>query len=697
MGVMNKLRDNTGVILWILVISFGIIWVLQDSGAFDAVGSRAAGNLIVVDGEGISIDEYQRRVDQESEFIRQQNPEAGPQELDAAADQAFEALIEGRLLEREMARLGLTVTDEEVRQMIIGEDPHPVIRMYFGDGQGGVNRASLMSFIEAPEARADLVALEVYLRDIRRQEKFQALLLSSVRVSNVEVMAEHVRRTRSVSAEVVGLRFGSIPDAEITLTENELRTFYSNNRNDFRREKTADLLIVAASKNPTRQDTVLVRNELERLRGAFASTENDSIFVRDQGSDVPFSAAFVLPNALDANVAAAIFPNPTQGQVYGPVFSGDTGYLVKVTGVRPASETFVRARHILLQAPEDNAEMRASARDQLVALQGRIQRGELSFEDAARTVSQDGSAQQGGDLGWFGRGAMVAPFEQAAFGATIGQVVGPVATQFGLHLIRVDSRASSEVQVAQIGRVVQADLSTLRAAQNQLEDIRYFAEQSGADGLRAEAERLGLRVQTQTVQVDQDVFPGIGRSNSLSRFLANATASQMSDIIELNDRYALVMVEAVTPEGFRPFEDVRAEVEARVLRDRKMTLATQRLQEALAAGFDGLAERVAGATFANVSLSQANPFVIGFGRVPQLAGAVSRRAAGQTTGLVRGEDAVFVARVSSVNEAPELSAEERTNIRQQLLNRRRQVVLNRYLQTLREQANVEDNRASLLL
>lgn len=62
MGVMNKLRENTGVILWILVISFGIIWVLQDSGAFDVVG-RTGDTIAEVNGDPISYQEYVRAVE----------------------------------------------------------------------------------------------------------------------------------------------------------------------------------------------------------------------------------------------------------------------------------------------------------------------------------------------------------------------------------------------------------------------------------------------------------------------------------------------------------------------------------------------------------------------------------------------------------------------------------------------------------
>ncbi|MFA6803623.1 MAG: peptidylprolyl isomerase [Candidatus Methanomethylophilaceae archaeon] len=85
----------------------------------------------------------------------------------------------------------------------------------------------------------------------------------------------------------------------------------------------------------------------------------------------------------------------------------------------------VCAAHILVKTEKE-------AKDLLTKIDG----GE-KFEDLARRYSTCPSGKKGGDLGWFGRGDMVAPFETAAFSAAKGSVVGPVKTEFGWHLILV--------------------------------------------------------------------------------------------------------------------------------------------------------------------------------------------------------------------------------------------------------------------
>src|SRR5690606_16740152 len=135
------------------VISFGVLWVLQDSGAFDAVGQMAGTNIIVVNGDAITYDEYNRALDARLEQYQSQAGESmPPQMVDLERDRVFEALVMDKLREHEIRRLGITVTDDELADMVLGENPHPIIQMYFGDGQGGINRSLLQNFIEDPQA-----------------------------------------------------------------------------------------------------------------------------------------------------------------------------------------------------------------------------------------------------------------------------------------------------------------------------------------------------------------------------------------------------------------------------------------------------------------------------------------------------------------------------------------------------------------
>lgn len=91
----------------------------------------------------------------------------------------------------------------------------------------------------------------------------------------------------------------------------------------------------------------------------------------------------------------------------------------------------VRAKHILVNKED---------LDMLQDIKQAIETGAISFEDAATDISICPSKRKGGDLGFFSKGMMVKPFEEAAFNAETNQVIGPVKTKFGYHLIKVEDK-----------------------------------------------------------------------------------------------------------------------------------------------------------------------------------------------------------------------------------------------------------------
>lgn len=694
MGVMNKLRDNAGAILILLVFAFGVIWVLNDVGLFDVSGARAVGNTIVVNGESIDAQEYSNRVSQEVQMLQQQNPDAGEELQDAANERAYEGLIADRLVSAEMDRFGITVSDAEVTDLIYGANPHPAILQYFGNQQGGVD-VNRLNELRTREPQS-FIALEDYIRSNRRQEKFQTLVQSLVRVSDAEVAQAYALQQDSVRAEIVGLRAALVPDADAKVDEAAARAFYDAHQKDYERDKTLRIILTSIPKAASKEDTTNAIASLADLKTRMQAATDDSLFLAESGSETPYNGAFQSPQQLGEN-AGAVFGSgtPTVGQVFGPVVEGQNLVMGKVLAVRPSSNTFVRARHILLSAPEGDATARTAATARLEQIKAQVQGG-ASFEALARQVSQDpGSAVRGGDLGWFGKGQMVGPFEAAAMAASPGQVVGPVETQFGVHLIQVVGKTSQEARVALFTQRFRPNDNTLRQAENELGDYKEFdAVQDSAKAATA-AKSRGLTQTTQTVTDQQTTFPEIGASGALRMFLQNAEEGDVSNILDLRDRFLVVKVMDVQPAGVRPFEEVRQEVTARATQEAKLAVQDRKMAAALAQGFNGLAQRVGGQAITATLRATSGYDVPGFGSQPALGGAVLNLTAGQTTGVVRGTDGVFVARVVSASKAV-LTPEMRATIRDGLLAQKRQQIAQRFLQGLRDAATIEDNRASVL-
>lgn len=694
MGVMNQIRDNTGVILWILVFAFGVIWVLQDSGGLDTIGN--VGNTIgSVNGDVISVEEYNNAIDAQVQGYQNQVGESmPPQMMDQTRERVFDQLVEARLREQEMQRLGIEVSAEELIDMVHGPDPHPIIKSYFSDGQGGVDRTLLQNFIDNPQAAQDWINIEEYLRQERRRAKLDNLIAATVRIPDAEVIEEHRRQNRTVNVEFVALRFAALPDDSVSYSDRDLRKFYNDNKEDFARKKTYGLSYVTLSKAPTPADTAAIFADVAGLRDLFAEAEDDSTFLVRNGSDRPYTDAYFRPDELDETVSEMVFANPEPGLVVGPFISGNEVHLVKILDVRPPEDPAVQARHILFRAAQGDDEARGAARQEANDVRRRILAGE-DFATLAREFGDDGTASRGGDLGWFGPGRMVAEFEEAAFDAPIGRLVGPVETDFGYHLIEVTDRASVEAKIADFTLPLRASVATLNIVQGSLDDLQYFAEEDG--DFAAEAGRRGLTVQTVQIEAEQQFIPGIGNSRSLQVFLETAKDGDVTDVIELNDVFLVGRLDEITEAGYQEFESVKGQLEPRLRNELKAKAQEERMKSALnASGFDGLAGAVGVPLRTAEGIGFANMTVPGIGRDPKFVGTAFGLEPGVTSPVMRGEAAVYVLRVTGVNEAPVLEPSAIEATRQRLLGQRQNLVRQQWISTLRESASITDNRRLFL-
>ena len=643
----------------------------------------------MVDGEPVDAELFNNAVEQQLQAYQQQGMDVSNTLRLQVQNQVYDGLVDNAILEREMDRLGVSVTDEEVYALITGDTPDPLIAQVFPDGVGGIDRTALQRVASDPQYAQQLNAIEEQIRRNRRQAKLSALITASVRVSDAEVEAEFVRRNRLASGRVVGLRYADVPDDQVTVEESDLRDYYRDHRDDFERPRSYQVEYVTFDKAPSRQDSARALGELRGMGQGFASAADPAVFARSQSFGTETAAAYASAADLAPELASAVYRDLRVGRIVGPVVAGGQAVLARITGVRDAATPIVHARHILL--PVDAVQ---NARD----LKARIDRGDVTFANAARLTSMDESNKaQGGDLGWFGRGRMVSEFEQAAFSAPVGTVVGPVQTQFGQHLILVEARSTQEPELVQITRPVEADFTEIM---NRAEDFVVISVEGEGRTFREAAQEATLPTTQLQIQEDQAYVPSLQVGRELFRFLRRAEVGDVSEPLDAGDQIVVVTVNEILEEGVAPFDEVREQIETDVLLAKKREVQTRRLTEALQ-GPSGMPEiaSAAGTELVTVEgITLANPVLTSFGREPQAAGALFGLQPGQRSGLIEGEQAVFVVQTTSlVGGTPgELTAEAKDELRNQLLQRQRQQVFQAWIQGLRDEAEVEDFRNDLL-
>ncbi|HUF10893.1 MAG TPA: peptidyl-prolyl cis-trans isomerase [Rhodothermales bacterium] len=691
------MRENTPIVLWILVIAFGGIWVLQDSGVFETQTQARFEHIASVDGEPISYQEYTRAIESQRQQYELQTGESMPPQLfDLYRDQIFDAMVDDILRRREMERLGVVVSDAEVVEMVLGDNPDPLIRQQFGDGNGQVDRDLLRSLIDNPEVREDWIRVEEYLRTKRRAEKFDKLIEATVRVSVQEVNAEYVKRNRKADAQYVALRYAEIPDDSISVTERELGAFYNEHRDDYHRDRTIAVDYVRYSKTASATDTAAVLQEMSRMRSGFTEAEDDSLYLVLNGSEKSYTNSYFSADELDPELAAAVVDSIEPGRVVGPIIVRNQVHLAKIGDVRPAEDQSVHARHILISsAATDDAATREAAMEEANDLKTRLAQG-ADFAALAMEFSDDpGSGANGGDLGWFGPGRMVEPFEKAAFEAHVGQLVGPIETQFGYHLIEVLAKVDKEFQFADLVLTIRPSLDTIGNAEDGAADLGYFAQESG-DFAAEVAKHDDLTLETVQVQEEMDVIPGLGSSQDIKKFLTSAKVGDISEVIELNDDFVVLHVSEITPSGYRSFEEVRAELEPQARLEKKKQIQVERLRAA-AQGKDDLeaiAEAASTIRRTASAVTQNNTLVPGMGREPKFVGAALGLGEGVTSPVIEGANAAYILTVTRLYEADPstMTAAQRASLQNELMNRKKQRMTTRWLAELREAADVSDFR-----
>ena len=228
-------------------------------------------------------------------------------------------------------------------------------------------------------------------------------------------------------------------------------------------------------------------------------------------------------------------------------------------------------------------------REEVEALRDRLVNGAADFAEEARMESDDrGSAEKGGDLGWFGRGTMVPEFEEVAFSLAVGEVSKPVRTQFGFHIIKLEGSRSvdgkDEIHARHILRRVSATVETIDSLEQFADSLLDLARKNdlrtaarGFDGIVFDSTGLFTR--------DGMVY-NPGHVSGMHRFAFDNQPGALVENVFVNDPDAIHIFEVKRrlPAGVMPLDDVRTSIVQKLIRREQRARARALLEQALATG-----------------------------------------------------------------------------------------------------------------
>ena len=685
MGLMQKLRAGTKYIIWILILSFGLLWVLADTQVFDAMmaGPR---NMGEVNRDPVSWAEFNQRINLYTEQYRERTGASPDSEIRAQYEEmAWEQLVVDKILKQKMQDMGIMVTDSELMDMVTGENPDPFIRQQFTREDGTIDRVALQNAIEAPENREIWIMIEQQLREQRRQQKLNQFVESSLRVSEFEVRQHYKRQNSRASFQFVRFPFSDIPSDEIEVSDSEIRSFYRNNEHRFQRNKTWRFSYVTFSIAPTEADTMRTLDYLAGLRNDFRLAENVERFLSDHFSETSYIENFMKPSEVRFEHLKAF--ELDVDEVSEPYIHNNRAHMVRLLEERPADQTYVRVRQLRLTDSDAGRELA----EELI---GRARGGE-SFAALAESYSTHSqSARRGGDLGYIERDDKPAAKANAIFAASTGSVIGPLAGDDGLFLFEIVDRTSRDIRFADLSQDFEPDpFETVQRLANEAEDFQYFAH---SDGFFNEAERSGYNVQEAVATEGTPFISGLGQSRIILNELPHMRRGNISDVIETEEMFIVFRVDEVIPEGTRPLDEVRAQVESLVREQKRKELMTQRVSGMLdgVASLEELAETSGKSIQSAERIRLSAATIPGAGREPKVVGAAFSLSEGQLSPVITGSSAAFVMVVESrtMADPAAMTTAERRQIREELQQQKNTLFGSVWVERLKADADIRDFR-----
>ena len=354
----------------------------------------------------------------------------------------------------------------------------------------------------------------------------------------------------------------------------------------------------------------------------------------------------------------------------------------------------IKARHILLKLPPDSPkETLSEKQQQLGKLLTQIKSG-ASFEELAREHSEDGTAADGGDLGWFKPGEMVPAFETAAFALAAGEVSDIVQSPFGLHLIKVDELKEEITKSLDEARdEITGILAESRAQKRLDEDMDRLSGLAG-ESFTEEARKLSKEVQISKWFDKSQVIPGLGSASGLVTELLSRKPGEMG-VWRRNPILGHVVYRLSQAEEpvTRDFEKAKEDVETAVRLEKARSLALETAKTALTQveggeNIERLADKL-GLKTETLAFTANTRFLPGVGDNTEFRKVGLHLNQNQLFGLSLNENRADLIHFKKRTLAVENADEQKDKVRAQLRQNLQQALLSKELKRLRDSASIE--------
>lgn len=565
-------------------------------------GKQNAGEI---NGNTLSVQDYQQMVDEFSEVIKLTNGlnSLNEDQLTNIKDQVWNTYVTNELIAAEAKKLGLKVTDKEL-EAIIDEGTNPLLMQtpFRNPQTGAFDKDMLKKFLvdyanlDTNKMPAQYVEyyqkmgnfwkfIEKTLKQSVLAEKYQNLIAKSL-ISN-PVAAEDVFNGRTVQSDLLlaGIPYSSISDSTITVSNEDIKKLYDERKESFKQPiETRDIKFIDVRVTPSDADRQEVQKEVTEYSNQLINTNDDyTAFVRSTSSVVPFSDVPVNKTVLPSDVASRL-DSTSVNEVYGPYYNqADDSYNAFKIIAKTTAPDSIQFRQIQVYA--DTEAKTATLADSIY----NALKGGADFAELAKIYGQTGEANWVNAQSW--EGASLDTDNATLINKLISQPVDELANlkvgQANLILqVTAKKAMKDKYKVAVIKRPVEFSKETYNKAYNKFS--QFVAQNTTIKDLEKNAEEAGYSVTPRSnFRSDEHYVGGVKSTREALKWVFSAKPGEVSPLYECgeNDHLMVVALEAINPEGYVNINKVSDMLRSEVLRDKKAEKIMEQMK-----GFNSLAQ-----------------------------------------------------------------------------------------------------------
>ncbi len=699
MSTLGSIRKRSTLLLLVIGVAM-LAFILGDF--MQSKRSGGGGEFFVgkVAGEELSIQIFEERVQKGIENYKNSNPNSTINQgtLAQIRNSIWDEYIKELLMDAEFEELGIDVDSEELFELFQGNNVHSEIskiQIFQDPTTKQFDRSRMIQYMKSlesdqnAEAREQWLSFEDYISNLRKNEKYNRLVEQGMYVNSSEAQLYFNQGNENISFEYVPISFVHIADSLVDVTDSEMENYYQNHIGEYQQEESRNVDYVVFTVIPSEKDDEDTKNNLEAITKTFEAYSDFEVFVK-RNSDIsnPIFNFVKEDGILDSN-ATSLF-TAEKGTVLGPYLFSEGNYrLAKLADVQYRPDS-VQARHILI-TPDENKDL-DSTNALVESIKKEIESGK-DFADLAQIHSIDkASAIKGGDLGWFKEGAMVAEFNEVCFTANKGDLT-IVQSEFGIHLIEVTkkSRNVKKVKIAFVDRIVEPSSETHHSYYTQA--AQFAGALLNTDTTNFEdliiSSNLAKRNENNVSPSNQNIS-GLENSRTMIKWMRNANLGDISDIFEFGNNYVVATLTKVNEEGDIPLEDVKEEIRAKALKQKKGKMIVTEINSVSFSSLEELASRMQ----SQVQLASKTTFlssqIQNLGNEPELVGLICASENDVIIKPIIGNNAVFVAKVIRRNDSRTTGDFSQQQI--QITNTLKQNASISAYNAIKENAGIVDNR-----